>query len=106
MRRVWQLTGQVVTGRVDYMMGAVPPEITFGNVIDYALIGNINRGAIFTIILVELSLCKNVLIHDPGTTASCKDRKTQTSLGLPVCVANIYLRNLDTNGEVSPRRMK
>jgi hypothetical protein len=90
MRRLTETAGEVSASGVPRLVPSPPPEGAAGDVIDQPPICDVCRGPVSPIVGAKL-LKSELSVHG------------QEVARRPV---RVYFRNLDTNGEVSPRRRK
>ncbi len=105
MRGQRKALGQVSTCRVERLVSTLLPEKTAGHVIDSAIAGNICRVTVSAVISAqfrgrECSVGHRVL---PSVLNRSAERPTFAD---PPALDYDYLRYFETNGDVSPRRMK
>jgi hypothetical protein len=100
--------GQVYTSCVQHLMPAILPQKTAGYVVDSALEGYERRSPILAIVLGEFLLREPSHMQDTFAPYSrvMVGGRPQVSRGLPLDRIWFYCMNLDTKGEVSPRRKK
>lgn len=86
---------QVFSSLMQGLMFSTPPEETGRNIVNFTLKGHICWAAFFPVILMQFIPSKNSHRFTPYFRGN-----------LAVPPLKYYFRNLDTKGEVSPRRMK